>query len=96
MILRTSSTSPPVSNFTHAILRQLQYMQNECVSSLAPMKDITHRVPDKNQAAYARENGIDGDKLCMIASDFNILTSTATREEHNLLYCIPNNLSKNL
>jgi hypothetical protein len=35
------------------------------------MKDITHRVPDKNQAAYARENGIDGDKLCMIARDFS-------------------------
>ena len=49
------------------------FMLNECASSLAPMKDITHKVRDKNQDAYARENGIDlkGDELCMIARDFS-------------------------
>ena len=47
------------------------FMLNECVSSLAPMKDITHKVRDKNQTVYARENGIDSDKLCMIARDFS-------------------------
>ena len=49
------------------------FMLNECASSLAPMKDITHKVRDKNQNAYARENGINpnGDEVCMIARDFN-------------------------
>ena len=50
------------------------FMLNECASSLAPMKDITHKVRDKNQNAYAaRENGIDpnGDEVCMIARDFS-------------------------
>ena len=49
------------------------FFLNECASSLAPMKDITHKVRDKNQNAYARENGIDpnGDEVCMIARDFS-------------------------
>jgi len=49
------------------------FMLNECASSLAPMKDITHKVRDKNQNAYARENGIHlkSNKVCMIARDFS-------------------------
>ena len=49
------------------------FMLNECASSLAPMKDITHEIRTKNQNAYARENGIDpnGDEVCMIARDFS-------------------------
>jgi len=49
------------------------FFLNECASSLAPMKDITHEIRTKNQNAYARENGIDpnGDEVCMIARDFS-------------------------
>ena len=48
----------------------LVFMLNEIVSYLLPMKSITHHARTANQKAYAKENGIKDEKLCMIERNF--------------------------